>query len=146
MATQIFVNLPVKDLNRSMEFFRQLGYSFNAQFTNEQAACMVISETIYAMLLTEPFFAGFTHKAIADAHTTTEVLLCLTTDSREAVDEMIRKAVDAGGSTHRPVQDYGFMYSHAFQDLDGHIWEIVWMDPNHVQPEHESAAQPEAVA
>ncbi len=129
MPTQVFINLPVKDLEKSKAFFSHLGYSFNPQFTNENAACMVISDTIYAMLLTEPFFKGFTPKAIADAHTTKEVLICLSCDSRAAVDEMIRKAIAAGGKAapESPI-DHGFMYYHGFEDLDGHNWEIMFME------------------
>ena len=134
MATQVFINLPVKDLEKSKAFFAQLGYSFNPQFTNENAACMVISDTIYSMLLTEPFFQSFTPKTIANAHTTKEVLICLSCESRAQVDEMVKKAVAAGGKVApaEPI-DYGFMYSHGFEDLDGHNWEIVFMDPSHVQ-------------
>lgn len=127
MPTQIFVNLPVKDLNKSVEFFTQLGYTFNPQFTDETATCMIVSETIYVMLLTEEKFKTFTPKAICDATKQTEVLLCLSCDSREAVDDLVRKAVAAGGSTYNEPQDHGFMYAHGYQDLDGHIWELVYM-------------------
>jgi predicted lactoylglutathione lyase len=133
MATQIFVNLPIKDMARSRAFFDALGYSFNPQFSNEQGACMVVSDTIYVMLLVEPFFATFTGKPIADAHKSTEVLVCLSCDSREAVDAMVRKARAAGAAVPRQPQDHGFMYAHGFEDLDGHIWELVYMDPNAVQ-------------
>lgn len=134
MATQVFINFPVKDLEKSKAFFTQLGYTFNPQFTDENAACMVISDTIYSMLLTEPFFKGFTPKAIADAHTTKEVLVCLSTDSRAQVDEMVKKAIAAGGKAApaEPI-DHGFMYYHGFEDLDGHNWEIMFMEPSHVQ-------------
>ena len=128
MDTKIFVNLPVKDLARSKEFFGKLGYTFNKQFTNDDAACMVISEHIYTMLLTEPFFKNFTKKPIADAAHTTESIICLSAESREAVDEMVRKAIAAGAKTPNPVQDHGFMYGHGFEDLDGHLWEVMWMD------------------
>ncbi|QQL49338.1 VOC family protein [Mucilaginibacter ginkgonis] len=128
MATQIFVNLPVKDLDKSMSFFEALGYHFNPQFTNDQAACMVISDTIYAMLVTHPFFATFTDKAIADATQTTEVLVCLSAESKDAVNSMVEKAVNAGGKTTRQPTDYGWMYGWGFNDLDGHIWEVAWMD------------------
>ncbi|OWW19613.1 VOC family protein [Noviherbaspirillum denitrificans] len=127
MNKQIFVNLPVKDLERTKAFFGALGYSFNAQFTNDKAACMVVSEEIYVMLLTEPFFQGFTGKAIADAHKVTEVLLCLSCDSRAEVDDLVAKAIAAGGKAPREPQDHGFMYGHGFEDLDGHIWELVHM-------------------
>jgi predicted lactoylglutathione lyase len=134
MATKIFVNLPVKDLNKSVAFFTSLGYKFNAQFTDETATCMIISDDIYAMLLTEPKFKSFTPNPICDARKATEVLVCLSVDSRHAVDEIVRKAVSAGGNTYDKPQDHGFMYAHGFQDLDGHIWEIVYMEPSAVQP------------
>lgn len=129
MNTSIFVNLPVKDLPKSMEFFKQLGFSFNAQFTDATAACLVIDDRIYAMLLTHEKFQSFTPKSICDATKSSEVLLALSRESREAVDEMVRKAVSAGGSTYNEPQDHGFMYGHGFQDPDGHIWECFWMDP-----------------
>lgn len=129
MATNIFVNLPVKDLNRSIAFFTRLGYQFNAKFTDATASCMVISESIFVMLLTEEKFRMFTPKPICDATQSTEVLVCLSADSREGVDALIAKAVDAGGTTFKAPQDHGFMYGHGYQDLDGHIWEIMWMDP-----------------
>ena len=128
MNKQIFVNLPVKDLDKSKAFFSALGYTFNPQFSNEQGACMIISEnSIYAMLLTETFFKSFIDKPIARAHEVTEVLNCLSCESREEVDGIIAKALAAGGKTPRPPQDHGFMYAHSFEDLDGHIWELVYM-------------------
>ena len=133
MNKQVFINLPVKNLDKSKAFFSALGYSFNAQFTDENAACLVISETIFAMLLTEPFFKGFIKKDIADAQTTKEVLIALSCETREEVDELVRKAVAAGGSIPMPSQDHGFMYSHGFEDLDGHHWEVFFMDPAHIQ-------------
>ncbi|MEG4392500.1 VOC family protein [Microcoleus sp. BROC3] len=132
MATKIFVNLPVKNLDRSVEFFTKLGFSFNTQFTDETATCMVVSEDIFVMLLTEAKFKEFTPNAICDATKSTEVLVCLSSESREEVDKMISKAVAAGGTTYNEPQDYGFMYSHGFQDLDGHIWETVFMEPSAV--------------
>ncbi|QRF57630.1 MULTISPECIES: VOC family protein [unclassified Variovorax] len=137
MATkQIFVNLPVKDLDKSKAFFNALGYSFNPQFTDANAACMVVQEgSIHAMLLVESFFKTFTDKAIADTRTSTEVLLCLSCESRAEVDELVAKAVAAGGTTPRAPQDLGFMYGHGFQDLDGHLWELVFMDPNAQMPQ-----------
>lgn len=129
MATKIFVNLPVKDLNKSIEFFTKLGYAFNPQFTDETATCMIISDDIFAMLLTHDKFKTFTPKEICDATKSTEVLVCLSCESRENVDDLVRKAVAAGGSTYNQPQDHGFMYGHGFQDLDGHIWELIWMDP-----------------
>ena len=133
MATKIFVNLPVKNLPNSMTFFKSLGYTFNPQFTDETAACMVISEDIYAMLLTHTKFKAFTPKAICDATQSTEVLVCLSCENRAQVDDFVRKAVAAGGSTYNQPQDYGFMYGHGFQDLDGHIWELMYMDPSAVK-------------
>lgn len=128
MATRIFVNLPVKDLQRSIDFFTQLGFSFNPQFTDENATCMVIGENIFAMLLTEKRFSDFTKKPIADATQTTEVLLGLDAPSREAIDEMVQKAVAAGGHIYAEPQDHGWMYGHSFADLDGHQWELLYMD------------------
>ena len=132
MAQQIFVNLPVKDLQKSIAFFTALGYTFNPQFTDETATCMIVGEGIYVMLLTHAKFGQFTPKAICDATKSTEVLVALNMDSREAVDEMVRKAVAAGGSTYSEPQDHGFMYAHGYQDLDGHIWEVFYMDPSAV--------------
>lgn len=132
-ATMIFVNLPVKDLEASKAFWGKLGYSFNAQFSDENGASLVISDTIYAMLLTEARFKDFTHKAIADTSTTTEALLCLSAESRQAVDVLVDAAVGAGGTEPRAAQDHGFMYGRAFEDLDGHTWEIMWMDPAAIQ-------------
>ncbi|GAB3549804.1 VOC family protein [Noviherbaspirillum agri] len=127
MSRQIFVNLPVKDLERSKAFFSSLGFVFNAQFTDEQGACMVVSDDIYVMLLAENFFQTFTSKRVADAREVTEVLTCLSCDSRTQVDELVAKAIAAGGKAPRPPQDHGFMYSHGFEDPDGHIWELVYM-------------------
>ncbi|HSC80741.1 MAG TPA: VOC family protein [Chitinolyticbacter sp.] len=128
MSRQIFVNLPVRDLPRTQSFFAALGFSYNPQFTNEQAACMVISDDIYVMLLVEDFFKTFISKPLVDAREATEVLVCLSCDSRAEVDSFVAKALAAGGKIPRPPQDYGFMYSHAFEDLDGHIWELAYMD------------------
>ncbi|MEH2143891.1 VOC family protein [Nostoc sp.] len=130
MATKIFVNLPVKDLNQSVEFFTKLGFSFNAQFTDETATSMIVSDDIFVMLLTHEKFKTFTPKEICDATKSTEVLVCLSSQSREEVDEMVRKAVTAGGTTYNEPQDHGFMYGHGFGDLDGHIWEIIYMEPS----------------
>ena len=128
MLRQIFVNLPVKDLARSQAFFKALGLSFNQQFTNEQGACLEIAENIHAMLLVEPFFQGFTKLPIADAKKTTEVLIALSCDSRTEVDELVAKAVAAGATTPNAPVDHGFMLQHGFADLDGHQWEVFWMD------------------
>jgi predicted lactoylglutathione lyase len=133
MATSIFVNLPVAHLDASKAFFGKLGFAFNPQFTDETAAAMVIEENIFAMLLTHEKFAQFTPKTIADARTTSEVLIALSRDSKEGVAELFDKAIAAGGLEVRPADDYGFMVSRAFSDLDGHIWEIMWMDPSYVQ-------------
>lgn len=131
-ARKIFVNLPVKDLERSMQFFRILGFDFNPQFTDETAACMVVSEDIYVMLLTEAKFAVFTPKAVSDAKKTTEVLVALSCHGRDEVDDLVKKAVASGGSTYADAKDYGFMYQHGFQDPDGHIWELFYMHPDAV--------------
>lgn len=135
MSTKIFVNLPVKDLNRSIDFFKRLGFTFNPQFTDETATCMVVSEDIFVMLLTHDKFKTFTPKEICDATKSTEVLVCLSLESRERVGEMVRKAVAAGGSTYNDPKDYGFMYAHGFQDLDGHIWELIYMEPSALDQE-----------
>ena len=134
MARKIFVNLPIKNMERSQAFFRALGFDFNPQFTNEQGACMVISEDIFAMLLVEPFFQTFTKKPISDAKKATEVLVCLSCESRDEVDALVKKALAAGGTAPNAPQDHGFMYGHGFTDLDGHIWELVYMDPNAAPP------------
>jgi predicted lactoylglutathione lyase len=139
MPTMIFVNLPVKDLDRSVDFFTRLGYRFNPQFTDETATCMIVSDTIFVMLLTEEKFRAFTPKEICDASRATEVLIALSAESREAIDETVRKAVAAGGSTYSEPNDHGFMYQHGFQDPDGHIWELVYMDPSAVEPLPETA-------
>jgi uncharacterized protein len=125
---QIYINLPVKDLNRSIQFFTHLGFSFNAQFTNENATCMIIEENIFVMLLVEDFFQSFTTKQISNSKTATEVLLALSYDSRERVDAMVTKALEAGGTTPIPAKDLGFMYQHGFEDPDGHLWEVFYMD------------------
>lgn len=134
MATQIFVNLPVKDLKKSIEFFTKLGYTFNQQFTDESATCMIISDTIYAMLITEERFKTFTSKQVSDATKTTEVLLALSVDSREDVNEHVDKALQAGATIALPPADHGFMFTRSYNDLDGHIWEIFHMNPDYVQP------------
>ncbi len=128
MFQQIFVNLPVNDLPKSMAFFRALGLTFNQRFTNEQAASLEIGPNFYAMLLTKPFFQGFTQLPVADARQTTEVLIALSCESRAEVEDVVRKAVAAGATTPNAPQDHGFMYQHGFADLDGHQWEVFWMD------------------
>jgi predicted lactoylglutathione lyase len=135
MATKIFVNLAVKDLDKSKDFFTRIGFTINPQFTNEKAACVVISDDIYAMILREEFFKTFIpNTEITDATKSTEVLIALSADSKEKVDEMAEKALAAGASKLREPEDHGFMYSRSFQDPDGHIWEVFWMDMNAALP------------
>ena len=128
MAKQIFINLPVKDLKKSIAFFKKLGFKFNPRFTDDKAACMIIGENIYSMLLLEKFFKSFTKKKVADAKKTTEVLIAIDVNNRKDVDKMINKAVAAGGSLYNNPQDHGWMYGHSFADLDGHQWEVMYMD------------------
>ncbi|RZA19118.1 MAG: glyoxalase/bleomycin resistance/extradiol dioxygenase family protein [Proteobacteria bacterium] len=128
MATMIFVNLPVKDLAASRKFYSALGYTFNEQFSDESGACLVISNEIYAMLLTYPKFKGFAPNEIADAKKTTQVLNCLSCNSKDEVNAIVAKALKAGGTRYSPPQDHGFMFADSFQDLDGHVWEYMWMD------------------
>lgn len=132
-SQNIFVNLPIKDLKASTTFFGKLGYTFNAQFTNESATCMVVSEHIYVMLLVEEFFKTFTTKPLVDAKTSTEAITCLSMPSRDAVSRIVEAALAAGARRYAEPKDYGFMYQWGFEDLDGHIWEYCWMDPAHVQ-------------
>jgi uncharacterized protein len=124
----IFVNLPVADLATSTAFYEAIGATKNPQFSDETASCMVFSDTIHVMLLTHEKFAQFTPKRIADAHQTSEVLICIDADGREGVDAITEKALANGGREARERQDYGFMYSRSFEDPDGHIWEPMWMD------------------
>ena len=133
MATKIFVNLPVKNLSKTIEFFTKLGFKFNPQFTDETGTCMIVGDDIFVMLLTHEKFKIFTPKAISDATKSTEVIVALSAESRGQVDGMVRKAVAAGGTTYNKPQDHGLMYGHGFQDLDGHIWEIFWMDPSTIK-------------
>jgi predicted lactoylglutathione lyase len=133
MTTNIFVNLSVKDLAKSMDFFKALGFTFNKQFTDETAACMIVSETSYVMLLTEEKFREFTKKPIANAKETTEALIAFSVESRDKVKEMVEKALVQGGVRYNEPKDYGFMYQDAFADLDGHQWEVLYMDPNFVE-------------
>jgi predicted lactoylglutathione lyase len=129
----IFVNLAVNDLDASKKFFTELGYSINAQFSDETAASVVISDTIVAMLLTRQKYAEFTKKEIVDATRSSEVLVALSAESREKVDELVEKALAAGGTVAGEPQDHGFMYGRSFDDLDGHTWEVIWMDPAAMQ-------------
>lgn len=128
MASQIFVNLPVKDLKKTTEFFTKIGFTFNPKFTDENATCMVIGENIFAMLLVEKFFKTFTKKNLSDTAKSTEVINALAVESKEKVDEMVKRAIKAGGKEHRAPQDHGWMYGRSFEDIDGHLWEVFYMD------------------
>ena len=127
MARQLFVNLPVRNLDTTVEFFTALGFSFNPAFTDENATCMIVGENLFVMLLVEKFFKGFTDKAITDTSKSTEVLTCVSCNGKAQVDELVAKARAAGGKVPRQAQDHGFMYSHGYEDLDGHTWELVYM-------------------
>lgn len=140
MSQLIFINLPVQDLERSKAFYTALGFSINPQFSDENAACVVISDTIFVMLLTHSFFKRFTSRDIADARKTTEVLNCLSAESREKVDLMLQNAEQGGGQITRAAKDEHFMYGAAFEDPDGHIWEVMWMD----MTQQEAGAEPAA--
>ena len=133
MPLSMFVNLPVKDLDRSKNFYTGLGFTLNEQFTDENAACVVFSDTLYAMLLVEPFFKTFTKKQIADATNANEAILALGVESRAQVDELADKAMSAGGKPSMEPSDHGFMYGRSFQDPDGHLWEVFYMDPSAVK-------------
>lgn len=135
MARMIFLNLPVTDLQRSVAFYEGIGATKNPRFSNEQAACMVLSDTIFVMLLTHDFYSGFTSKPIADAHAVSQALICVSEDSREAVDATVARAGATGGRTDPgPTQDHGFMYGRSFEDPDGHHWEVMWMDAGQAPP------------
>jgi uncharacterized protein len=129
MHKQIYVNLPVKDLSKSMDFFKSLGYGFYPAFSNEQGAGMILGENLYAMLLPETFFQTFTPKPVSDATKQTEVLVCVSCESRAQVDVLVAKARAAGAAAPKAHQDHGFMYAHGFHDLDGHVWELVYLEP-----------------
>jgi predicted lactoylglutathione lyase len=133
MSRSVFINLAVRDLSKSMEFFSALGFTFNPQFTDDKAACMVLSDKGYVMLLTEPFFRSFTKKEPSDPTRNTEVMIALSCESKAEVDQIVRKAIDAGGSHAMDATDHGFMYAWSFYDIDGHHWEVIWMDPKAVQ-------------
>ena len=135
MSKQIFINLPVNDLAKAKAFYTAIGHSINPKFSDDNAACVVISDTIYVMLLVNPFFQGFTPKPISDAHRQTEVLLALAMDSREEVDAFVASAVAAGATVTQPARDYGFMYQQSVADLDGHQWEPFFMAPDAVPPQ-----------
>lgn len=127
-AKRIFINLPVKDLKKTMAFFEAVGFEFNMQFTGDDAAALVIGDNIVAMLLHEPYFQTFTRKSINDASQSTEVILAFSADSRAAVDEIVQRALAAGAAPYNDPVDHGFMYSWSFEDLDGHLWEVVYLD------------------
>jgi uncharacterized protein len=135
MKTKIFVNLPVKDLNKTIEFFTKLGFKFNPQFTDENATCMIIGseDNIFVMLLVEKFFKTFTKKEICDTSKNTEVIVAVSADSREKVDQMMSKAIESGGVESRDPQDHGWMYGRSFEDIDGHLWEIIYMDESAIK-------------
>jgi uncharacterized protein len=128
VTTKIFVNLPVKDLNKTIDFFTKLGFKFNPQFTDENATCMIVGEDILVMLLVEKFFKTFTKKEISDTSKNTEVIVALSVEGREKVDQMINNAIRAGGRESREPQEHGWMYGRSFEDIDGHLWEIIYMD------------------
>ena len=129
MATQIFVNLPVKDLQKSIGFFTALGFTFNPQFTDENATCMIVGENIFFMLLVEPFFKSFTTKEICDTTDFTEAIFSINAETKEKVSEMVNNAIAAGGTRNRKPEDHGWMYQESFMDIDGHLWEVVYLDP-----------------
>ena len=133
MTTKIFVNLPVKDLNKTIEFFTKLGFKFNPQFTDENATCMIVGEDIFIMFLVERFFKTFTKKQISDASKNTEVIVALSVEGREKVDQMINKAIEYGGRESREPQDHAWMYGRSFEDIDGHLWEIIYMDESAIK-------------
>ncbi len=133
MQTKIFVNLPVKDLNKSIEFYKKLGYSLNLQYTGENAACFVISEAIYIMLLLDNYFKDYTTKPVADASKTTEVINCLSAPDKDSVNVLVDKALEAGATASKEPIDFEFMYGRSFNDPDGHIWEIMWVDESHAE-------------
>jgi uncharacterized protein len=128
VKTKIFVNLPVKDLNKTIEFFTKLGFKFNPQFTDENATCMIVGDDIFVMLLIEKFFKTFTKKEISDTSKNTEVIVALSVEGRENVDQMMNRAIEYGGKESREPQDHGWMYGRSFEDIDGHLWEIIYMD------------------
>lgn len=128
MISQLFINLPVKDLDKTVAFFTKLGFTFNPQFTDKNATCMIINDDTFAMLLVEPYFKTFIRKEVADATKTAEVITAMSLESKEKVDSMMQAALAAGATESKDTQDLGFMYQRGFQDVDGHLWEIFWMD------------------
>ncbi len=135
MTTKIFLNLPVRDLNKTIEFFTKLGFKFNPQFTDENATCMIVGEDIFVMLLVEKFFRTFTKKGISDTSKNTEMIVALSMESKEKVDQMINKVVEAGGKESREAQDHGWMYGRSFEDINGHLWEVFYMDESALKNE-----------
>ena len=135
MITKFFVNLPVKDLNKTVEFFTKLGFTFNPQFTDENATCMIVGKDIFVMLLVEKFFKTFTKKEISDTTKNTEAIVALSAQSREEVDQMMDKVLGAGGREARDPQDHGWMYGRSFEDINGHLWEIFYMDESAMKKE-----------
>ena len=133
MVTKIFINLPVKDLNNTIDFFTKLGFKFNPQFTDENATCMIVGEDIFVMLLVEKFFKTFTKKEICNTSKDTEVIVALSVESREKVDQMINKALESGGKESREPQDHGWMYGRSFEDINKHLWEIIYIDESAVK-------------
>ena len=133
MRRKLFVNLPVQHLERSMAFFQRLGFEFNPKFTDANGACMLVGEDAYVMLLSRPFFAGFTRRAVGDPRETTQALYALSCESRAEVDTFVQRALDQGATAALEAKDYGFMYQRSFHDLDGHHWEVLWMDPKAAQ-------------
>ncbi len=135
MNEQVFINLPVKNLDKTIDFFTQLGYEFDAQFTNENATCMIVNDAISVMLLVEPFFQTFMKKEVCDTARSAEMILALTVESRAEVDAYMDKVLRAGGKEPREATDHGWMYQRSFEDINGHLWEVFWMDPNGVPEE-----------
>ncbi|WDF64190.1 VOC family protein [Flavobacterium sp. KACC 22763] len=132
MKTKIFLNLAVKDLNRAVSFYNGLGFSTNPKFTNEKGACLVIDENIFVMILVEEFYQTFTKKQICDSTTTSEAIIAISVDTREQVDEMMEKAIKSGGTDYNQTNDYGWMYQRTFLDVDGHHWEVFFMDESQI--------------
>jgi uncharacterized protein len=141
MTTKIFINLPVKDLKKSIDFFTKLGFTFNPQFTNEEGTCMIINDESFIMLLVEKFFKTFTKKEICDSAKSTEVIIAISAESKEKVDQLVNKAMDSGATKYSETQDQGWMYQRSFQDIDGHLWEVVYMDMSKAPMESYSASK-----
>jgi hypothetical protein len=139
VTTKIFVNLPVRDLNKTIEFFTKLGFKFNPQFTDKNATCMIVGEDIFVMLLVEKFFQTFTKKEICDTSKNTEVIVALSVESREKVDKMINRAIEAGGRESREPQDHEWMYGRSFEDINGHLWEIIYMDETAIKNDEKNS-------